>query len=80
MNISGAIQALQEGCSVYREGWHGKDMWLELQKPDEDSKMSLPYVFIVTPEGDTVPWVCSQTDLLADDWHIISLELEEEEE
>ena len=28
----------------------------------------LPYVMMRTAQGDFVPWLCSQTDLLADDW------------
>lgn len=29
-----------------------------------------PYVMMRTAEGDFVPWVCSHSDLLADDWEI----------
>ena len=43
-------------------------MWLMLQVPDAHSKMTLPYVYIMTAQGDLVPWLCSQTDLLATDW------------
>jgi hypothetical protein len=46
-------------------------MWLELQTPDEHSKMTLPYVYMSTAQGDLVPWLCSQTDLLATDWEIV---------
>lgn len=28
----------------------------------------LPYVMMRTAQGDFVPWLCSQTDLLAEDW------------
>lgn len=28
----------------------------------------LPYVTMKTADGKIVPWLCSQTDLLADDW------------
>jgi hypothetical protein len=31
----------------------------------------LPYIMMRTAAGAFVPWLCSQTDLLADDWHII---------
>lgn len=30
-----------------------------------------PYVTMKTVDGSIVPWVCSQTDLLADDWEIV---------
>jgi len=68
MDIGEAIHALKVGDRVRRKGWNGKGMWLEIQKPDENSKMTLPYVFMFTAQRDMVPWVCSQTDLLADDW------------
>lgn len=35
---------------------------------DGDLPRSVPFVFLHTSTGEFVPWVCSQTDLLADDW------------
>ena len=70
MDIGVAVEALRAGDRVRRSGWNGKGMWLELQNPDEHSKMTLPYVFMSTAQGDLVPWLCSQTDLLATDWEI----------
>lgn len=31
----------------------------------------LPYIMMKTATGEFVPWLCSQTDLLADDWEIV---------
>ena len=31
----------------------------------------LPYITMKTADGCIVPWLCSQTDLLADDWEIV---------
>ena len=31
----------------------------------------LPYVMMYTATGDFVPWLCSQTDLLAVDWELV---------
>ena len=77
MDFGGAIRALKKGLQVARLGWNGKGIYLSLQRPDENSKMTLPYVYIVTdrlksnnpyaPRGMT-PWVASQTDMLAEDW------------
>lgn len=67
-DIGWAVTHLRNGHAVTREGWNGKDQRLELQKPDENSKMTLPYVYIVTVQGNLIPWLCSQSDLLADDW------------
>lgn len=67
-DIGDAIQEMREGGKVTRTGWNGKGMWLALQTPDENSKMTLPYIYMSTVNGDLVPWLASQTDLLADDW------------
>lgn len=66
--IGWAVKQLHNGARVARSGWNGKNMYLELQVPDVNSKMTLPYVYMRTAQGDLVPWLCSQTDLLATDW------------
>lgn len=71
MGIGEAVKHLQDGARVARSGWNGRNMWLELQRPDEHSKMTLPYVFMKTAQNDRVPWLCSQTDLLASDWYVV---------
>jgi Protein of unknown function (DUF2829) len=72
MNFGDAIIALKAGKRVARSGWNGRDMWLALQVPDANSKMSLPYIYMSTVSADLVPWLASQTDMLADDWEIIT--------
>lgn len=76
-NFGEAIKYLKRGFKVARKGWNGKGIYLEMQKPDENSKMTLPYIYIVTntlvsdnphaPRG-IVPWLASQTDMLCEDW------------
>ncbi len=65
-----AIRKIKEGYKVYRSGWNGKGMWLHLQVPDSGSKMGLPYIYINTVNGELVPWIASQNDLLSEDWYI----------
>lgn len=72
MDMGGALDALRAGKRISRSGWNGRNQYLELQVPDDHSKMTLPYVYIRTVQGDLVPWLCSQTDLLATDWVIVS--------
>lgn len=67
-DIGWAIQHLRAGNRLRRTGWNGKGMWLALQ--DAHSKMQLPYVYMNTAQQQLVPWLCSQTDLLATDWEI----------
>lgn len=63
-----ALKQLKDGKAVYRDGWNGKEQWLMLQTPDEHSKMRKPYIYISPVDGELVPWVASQTDILATDW------------
>jgi len=78
VDFGDAIAALKAGCKVARRGWNGKGLWLELQSPDADSKMTLPYVYLNYPAdaqntpGARVPWLASQTDCLAEDWEVVT--------
>jgi len=69
-NFGEAIAALKIGHTVTRTGWNGKNMYLELQVPDTNSKMTLPYIYMRTAQGDFVPWLASQSDVLSEDWLI----------
>lgn len=71
-SIGWAVKELYHKNRVAREGWNGKNMYLELQVPDEHSKMTEPYVYLNFASGHRIPWNCSQADLLAHDWQIVS--------
>ena len=77
LNFGDALMLLKNGQKVARLGWNGVGLWLELQVPDVNSKMTLPYIFISYPEnakttpGTRVPWLASQTDMLAEDWYVV---------
>ncbi|RAK52124.1 DUF2829 domain-containing protein [Phenylobacterium deserti] len=76
-----AIALLKEGRKVSREGWNGKGMWI-YYVPENSYAAQTPaargrfgemvpyraYIAMVTAQADVVPWVASQTDILADDW------------
>lgn len=68
MDFSAALERAKQGGKLSRFGWNGKGMWIEIQRPDAHSKMTLPYFYLNYPNGVRVPWLASQTDLLADDW------------
>ena len=81
MTFGEAIEAIKEGKKVAREGWNGKGIFIELQRPDEHSKMTHPYIYIDTTglqtdnpaaPKDRVPWLASQTDMLSEDWVVIN--------
>ncbi len=66
MDFSEALQALKQGSRAARTGWNGKGMWIEVST--NPTPMTLPYLFMKTADGQFVPWLASQTDILADDW------------
>jgi hypothetical protein len=80
MDFGQAIWNLKNGNKMARAGWNGKGIFIELQTPDLFSKMTHPYIFIDTTGLQTnnpdapknrVPWLASQTDMLADDWEVV---------
>jgi len=71
MNFSEALGFLKKGRHLAREGWNGKDMYIFLLTPLLEDQ--LPYICMYTADKKLVPWLASQTDLLADDWLITSL-------
>lgn len=77
LTFGDALHLLKQGKKLARTGWNGKGMHVELQRPDAHSKMSLPYLFLTYPPdaqntpGARVPWLASQTDMLAEDWMVV---------
>ena len=69
-DFSEALRRLKDGAKLCRTGWNGKGMWIAAQFPDAHSKMSLPYLYMKTADDKLVPWLASQTDILAEDWMI----------
>ena len=74
-----ALDKMRHGWAVRRKGWNGKGIFVKMQVPDEHSKMTSPYIYIDTTGLKTdntfaprscVPWLASQTDMLATDWEI----------
>ena len=63
-----ALIQLKTGKRVTREGWNGKNMYIELQRPDKNSKMTQAYIYMKTAQNDLIPWLASQSDMLAEDW------------
>lgn len=86
MDFSAALLALKGGKRVQRSGWNGKGMFVFLV-PGSTFQVNRPpllgiypegtiinyhgHVDMKTADGQIVPWLCSQTDLLATDWQEI---------
>ena len=78
MDFSQALQAVKKGMNIAREGWNGKNMWVGMALPGRESLTTHPFLYIEYPEehhaypnGCRVPWLASQTDMLAEDWMIV---------
>lgn len=72
LDFGKTLDYLKDGLKMTRIGWNGNGMYIALQKPDENSKMRRPYIYIKIVTGELVPWVASHGDLLADDWAIVT--------
>lgn len=83
MDFGNALVALKEGKRVARAGWNGKGMFLFLVAGsnfvvNREPLLSImgegatvtyrPHIDMKDAEGKVVPWLASQTDLLAEDW------------
>lgn len=87
MDFGKALEALKAGHRVARRGWNGKGMWLLLidgdawafsdwvYGDDRGGHVSplkpLPWIGMRTADGGFVPWLASQTDILANDWQVV---------
>jgi len=77
MDFSAALLNLKDGERVARRGWNGKNMWLVQADGGTfscDARVAgdlLPFIVMNTAQGEFVPWLASQTDLLATDWEVV---------
>lgn len=81
-----AIEALKLGRKVARTGWNGKSMYLVHFSPvshglemltvyDKEEGTTLPllpFILMKTADNCYVPWLASQTDILAEDYSIVN--------
>ncbi len=72
MTFGHALEALKAGQKVGRTGWNGKGMWLRLITQSMLVPGYLPYIEMKTADNQMVPWLASQTDMLAEDWTIVT--------
>lgn len=86
MTFGEALVALKAGSKVARAGWNGKGMFVFLV-PGSTFRVNRPPLLGIYPEGteiryhahidmktatgEVVPWLASQTDVLAEDWDIL---------
>jgi hypothetical protein len=83
MNFSEALALVKAGGRVQRSGWNGKGMFVFLVPGSTFTVNREPLLSILgegtqvnyhghidmkTADGMIVPWLASQTDILAEDW------------
>ena len=86
MDFSEALKHIKDGALVQRSGWNGKGMFLFLVPgsqfevnrapllgiyPEGTVVTYCPHIDMKTADGSIVPWLASQSDLLANDWQCI---------
>ena len=80
MDFGEAIQLLKQGRRVQREGWNGKNQYIELAmcisytnangnviNPNHEAIGNNAIAFVGT-SGVQLGWLASQADMLANDW------------
>ena len=89
-DFSEALRHLRDGAAVTRKGWNGKNMFLFwvpgsrivvskgrplAQFLPVDSVVNYQdHIDMKTAQGTVVPWLCSQSDMLATDWDFLHVE------
>lgn len=83
MTFGQALELIKQNKSVARIGWNGKGMYIFIVYGQEKltevingiygdpTGKPLPVrdaIYMKTADNQLVPWVASQTDLLAEDW------------
>ena len=77
-----AVELLKSGFKVARKGWNGKGMYISyvaaeewassvLERPSSHDLKPIPWIGMKTVDDTYVPWLASQTDILAEDWVIV---------
>jgi hypothetical protein len=68
LDFSQALNALKKGQKLCLPYW-SDDVFIKIQNPDQNSKMTHPYIYVTSRFG-LVPWVATQVELLSEKWQI----------
>lgn len=77
LSFSQALELIKSGKRLQREGWNGKGMYLFLVTHwtyagrGEGGEIVGPFVAMKTADAKVMPWLCSQTDMLSNDWQVL---------
>lgn len=68
MDFGDALFLMRSGDKVTREGWNAPGQFTFVQHPTADSVIRRPFLCLSPVDGELVPWVPTQSDLLTEDW------------
>lgn len=70
MNFGQAFEAVKNGKSMRLPKWL-PDVKIKAQYPDENSKMTAPYLYVESRYG-MVPWKETMIELFSEEWEIFN--------
>lgn len=73
MRFEEVLPLVREDRRIARASWNEKAMWVGMRPSTRGSDMSVPYLYLRSPDGSLVPWAPSPTDLMADDWAVADI-------
>lgn len=68
MNFGSAFESVKFGNGMRLPNWL-PDVVIRVQRPDEHSKMTAPYLYVTSRFGK-VPWIATNIELFSEDWTI----------
>ena len=69
MKFGEAFEKVRQGKSMRLPHW-SKDVKIKAQFPDENSKMTAPYLYVKSRLG-LVPWKETMIELFSEDWEVV---------
>jgi len=69
MNFGQAFEQVKKGKGMRLPNWK-EDVIIRAQYPDQNSKMTAPYLYVESRFGK-VPWKETMIELFSDNWEII---------
>jgi len=69
MNFGSAFEQVKKGKSMRLPHWSG-EVKIKTQYPDENSKMTSPYLYVESRYG-RVPWKETMIELFDENWEIV---------
>lgn len=72
MNFGEALEAVKKGNGMRLPSW-SEDVAIYAQYPDENSKMTAPYLYVQSRFG-MVPWKETMIELFSEDWEVVETE------